>query len=80
MNTEQKYQVNAAEGKVRQIRRTLEELTSFGWKATETTKPLQAYDRVPRQIGTNQAAIDTLSPLDKDSKGKLSSCSVKKIC
>lgn len=72
MNTEQEYQVKHAEGQVRQVRHTLEELQGFGWKASETAKPLQAFDAYRGRLAANQAAIDSLSPLEKNSKGRLS--------
>jgi hypothetical protein len=71
MNQEQKFTVSQAEGQVRQIRRTLEELAGFDWKATETTKPLQTFDAYKGRLALNQATADTLSPLEKDGKGKL---------
>src|SRR6266508_1992359 len=72
MNTEQKTTVEKAEAEVRQIRHTLEELNSFGWKATETAKPLMTFDQYKARLGLNKAAIENCSPLDKSYQSKLS--------
>jgi hypothetical protein len=73
MNAEQKYTIDRAEGQVRQIRRTIEELTSFGWNVKETTRALQAFDVYRGRLALNQTNIETCSPLDKDYKTKIQS-------
>jgi hypothetical protein len=68
MNTEQKYQVENAEAEVRQIRRTIAELEGFGWKCGETVKPLAGFDKYRAMLAANKAAIEGISPLDKNYK------------
>lgn len=72
MNEQQVALVKQAEESIKGIRRTLSELDSFGWKATEPNKALSAFDKQRRALDSNQDAIANLSPLEKDHKAKLS--------
>lgn len=71
MNAEQNYAVSRAENTVREIRRKVEELSSFGWKANEPTRPLQAFAAFRLKLEGNQTARENVSPLDRDYKQKM---------
>jgi uncharacterized phage infection (PIP) family protein YhgE len=52
MDHEQTYQVRKATQEVAAIRRTIEELEGFGWKVSETNKPLKSFDAALKALQT----------------------------